>query len=130
MAGSNYFLDSNIIIDLFHGNEAVNNFINNNESISLPVIVVGELYFGAENSNNIKKHNKQVDDLITDFETVNIDFETAKYFAKIKSNLKKLGKPIPENDIWIAALTLQHNRILVTNDNHFSLVEKLKIKKI
>jgi tRNA(fMet)-specific endonuclease VapC len=130
MVGNKYFLDSNVVIDLFRGNKKTLEFIQQDNFILVPVIVLGELLFGAENSLNPTKHYKQVNDFISDFEIINIDKETAKAYAEIKANLKKIGKPIPDNDIWIAALSIQHKLILVTNDGHFTNVDHLKIKQI
>lgn len=130
MDGSKYFLDSNVIIDLFRGNKEIKEFIKEDNFVFVPVIVLGELLFGAENALNPNKHFKQVNDFILDYKIFNIDLETAKIYADIKAKLKKSGKPIPDNDIWIAALTIQHNFILVTNDAHFKNINLLKIKQI
>ena len=130
MDGNNYFLDSNIIIDLFRGNNKTATFITQNNAISIPVIVLGELLFGAENSVNPNKHFNQVNDFILNFKIFTIDEDTSKIYAKVKAKLKKAGKPIPDNDIWIAALALQHEFTLVTNDAHFKNINLLKIKHI
>lgn len=130
MDGNKHFLDSNIIIDLFRGNNEIEAFLKQNNSVSVPVIVVGELLFGVENALNPNKHFKQVKDFLFDFKTVNVDEETAKIYGEIKAKLKKAGKPIPDNDIWIASLSIQHNSILVTNDTHFKNINLLKTKQI
>ena len=57
------------------------------------------------------------------------DFETAQYYADLNKALRRLGKPIPTNDIWIAAQALQHNLTLDTLDQHFQHVPKLKLIK-
>ncbi len=54
---------------------------------------------------------------------------TCKHYGSIKASLKRNGKPIPENDIWISALAIQHNLTLATRDNHFKEVEGLKIEE-
>jgi len=58
-----------------------------------------------------------------------IDEETAKIYSKLKFQLKQKGTPIPENDIWIAALSKQYNIQLFTNDKHFGKINGLKLKK-
>jgi len=55
------------------------------------------------------------------------DIETATHYARIKNDLRLKGKPIPENDIWIAALALQHGLILATRDAHFGEVDGLTV---
>jgi tRNA(fMet)-specific endonuclease VapC len=61
---------------------------------------------------------------------LNCDRETAVVYGIIKSQLKKDGKPIPENDVWIAAIAMQHDLRLLTNDKHFDYVKTLKIEKL
>ena len=50
-------------------------------------------------------------------------------YGKIKTDLQEKGSPIPENDIWIAAIAKEHNFILVTRDIHFNAVQDLQIDK-
>ncbi|RYE41717.1 MAG: type II toxin-antitoxin system VapC family toxin [Sphingobacteriales bacterium] len=59
------------------------------------------------------------------YEVLHIDMETAGIYGGIKAKLRKKGTPIPENDIWIAAICQQYNLTLITRDNHFSHVEGL-----
>jgi tRNA(fMet)-specific endonuclease VapC len=54
-----------------------------------------------------------------------IDDETASRYAETRERLRARGKPLPENDIWIAALCQQYDRALVTRDGHFLQVEGL-----
>ncbi len=55
------------------------------------------------------------------------DVETARYYGDIKNQLRLKGRPLPENDIWIAAVALQHNLTLVTRDAHFQEIENLQV---
>ena len=61
---------------------------------------------------------------------LNVDQNTAQIYGKVKSELIKNDTPISENDIWIAALAIQHDLTLATNDNHFKKITTLKIKEI
>jgi tRNA(fMet)-specific endonuclease VapC len=56
---------------------------------------------------------------------LHIDENTATLYGSIKAALRKKGKPIPENDIWIAAIVQQHDLILITRDKHFSEIDNL-----
>lgn len=118
-------LDTNIIIDWFRGDTDTKLFLNNID-FEIPVIVIGELFYGAENSSNKEKHFEQIRKFSEEFTIINSTDETAKMYALIKSELKKQGKPIPENDIWIAAIAVENNKSLVTNDRHFSSISNLK----
>lgn len=55
------------------------------------------------------------------------DAETAQHYGQIKNRLRAKGKPLPENDIWIAALALQYGLVLVTRDAHFNKITSLSV---
>lgn len=57
------------------------------------------------------------------------DAETAQHYGRIKQGLRRRGRPIPENDLWIAATALQHQLVLVTRDDHFYLIEGLATER-
>jgi tRNA(fMet)-specific endonuclease VapC len=130
MAGNRFFLDSNIIIDIFHAKKEINKFLADKNTICIPVIVLGELLYGAENALDPARHFSQVENFIKEYAIVDIDSNSAEIYSKVKHRLRKLGKPIPDNDIWIAALAMQHNAILLTNDAHFKNIEALEFKQI
>jgi tRNA(fMet)-specific endonuclease VapC len=60
---------------------------------------------------------------------LNCDKDTAQQYGIVKNKLLDKGKPIPENDIWIAAVAMQNDLILVTRDGHFNEIEELKFEK-
>lgn len=55
--------------------------------------------------------------------------DTATIYGQVKQQIMSKGRPIPENDIWIAATALQHNLTLVTRDDHFQAVDNLNLEK-
>jgi tRNA(fMet)-specific endonuclease VapC len=57
-----------------------------------------------------------------------ITSEVAEQFAHIFANLRRKGRPIDTNDIWIAAIARVHNLVVVTNDEHFQYVEGLQVE--
>jgi tRNA(fMet)-specific endonuclease VapC len=123
-----YLLDTNIVIALFASDANVQIKLSQAGEVSIASIVFGELYYGARNSGRVEANVQRVDELAASGVIINCDVETAQHYAIIKSNLKSKGKPIPENDIWIAALALQYNLTLVTRDNHFHTVDNLVIE--
>ena len=127
MTGNNYLLDSNIIIAIFKGNKVFAEKISNEESIFLSSIVLGELYTGINRVSNKSKHLKILNDFLDLCKVVNIDSTTAKFYGETMAALHKKGKPIPTNDVWIAAIALQNNFTLITNDKHFKEVTNLKV---
>lgn len=120
-------IDTNIAIKLLNGDEAINSCLSKYSEICLPVIVVGELVFGALNSKraeqNLARHKK----LIEKVSILEISEITANTYAKTRLALKKMGKPIPENDLWIASLCIEHKLPLISDDGHFKEVEHLAL---
>lgn len=121
-------LDSNIIIDFFRNKKGIADEIFKIESIYVPVIVVGELYYGAYLSGRLEDQLGVIENFFRKVSILQIDAETAKIYSRLKFQLKQKGTPIPENDIWIASLSQQHNIELFTNDNHFDKIDGLKLK--
>ena len=91
----------------------------------LPVPVVGELRYGALNSRRSAENLAEVERLVARCRVLDITATTAAVYARLRLALKEKGKPIPENDLWIAALCVEHQVPLVTLDGHFDAVEEL-----
>lgn len=130
MSGKRFLIDTNIIVDFFKGDQVIKEKLSANE-IFIPSIVIGELYFGAYTSSiftNQRKRLKEIFDFISKYPILEVDKNTSEHYGKIKSQLKLKGYPIPENDIWIAAIVLQHNLTIVTKDKHFNKIEELVIE--
>ena len=89
-------------------------------------VTVGELYYGARRSGRVKANMERVDEFAAESMVLSCDVETAKRYGEIKAQLRKRGRPIPENDIWVAALALQHDLTLVSRDEHFGQVQSLR----
>jgi tRNA(fMet)-specific endonuclease VapC len=123
-----YLLDSNIIIALFASENAVLDAVQEAEEVFIPSIVVGELYYGAQKSSKRQANVARVDSFVKVNVILDCNQETARWYGLIKQQLQVKGRPIPENDIWIAALALQHELTLVTRDSHFNEVSSLNIE--
>ena len=126
MPNGKFFLDTNISVYFPNGNNSVVEAFRQHVNINLPLITVGELLFGAKNSGKPEENLRAYRDFIGQFTTILPTTETAEIYSAIKFNLKKKGRPIPENDIWIAAITAEHSATLVTNDSHFESVDDLR----
>jgi tRNA(fMet)-specific endonuclease VapC len=68
----------------------------------------------------------RIDEFAVNSVVLGCDIETAHWYGEIKNILRLKGRPLPENDIWIASIALQHNLTLITRDAHFNEIEKLK----
>jgi len=121
-------LDTNAYRALDDGNEKLASIVRTTVNIGIPIIVLGELYHG------IFAGTRQEENLfkLTRFlgtsrpELLDIDEMTAKAFGEIAAELKRIGRPIQQNDIWIAALCKQYGYTLATNDSGFSQVTGLE----
>ena len=128
MTGNSILLDTNIVIELFKGNPTVTASMETQKSVNIPFAVLGELYLGAYRSSNPKKHIKQINDFLGKCNVLIADSETANNYALIKTGLLNKGKPIPENDIWIAATAKQLELLLITRDKHFNEIDGISIE--
>ena len=126
MSGKKFLLDTNIIIGLFANDSQIVNQLQSNISTFIPIIALGELHYGAEQSKNKEANLKQIEKFTHSSNTLECNEETAKFYGQIKSKLKSQGTPIPENDIWIAALSFQYDLIVATRDKHFQHIKGLK----
>jgi tRNA(fMet)-specific endonuclease VapC len=122
-----YLLDTNIIIDLFNGDDAVIKKISRADEVFVPNIAIGELYYGSFGSKKTKNNLKRLEEFTIASSVINTGIETARVYGYIKNELKKKGTPIPENDIWIAALAKQHSLKLLTRDKHFKFIANIDV---
>ena len=98
------------------------------EILYLPSMVLGELCYGAHRSRSPDKALAQVLAFLRLCMTVAPDETTAQYYGRIKAELAAAGTPIPDNDIWLAALALVEYRVpLATRDGHFAAVAELTV---
>ncbi len=95
---------------------------------SVPIITMGELYAAAENSAHVQANLQRFAEFAGRRDVLLCDEQTARQYAKIAQLLRKKGRPIPQNDMWIAALAMQHGLTLVTRDAHFSHIDGLLIQ--
>jgi tRNA(fMet)-specific endonuclease VapC len=122
-------LDTNIVIRLFKNDPLVTKRLTILSTIYLPTPVIAELLFTAINSSRPKENLKNYNEFIDDCNVLNITRETASYYSAIRLELKKKGRPIPENDLWIASICKEHNLPLVTGDAHFDNINGLEVMR-
>lgn len=114
-----FLLDTNIVIALFANEATIKDNLGDAEEVFVPSIVIGELFYGARKSTRSKENLARIDELALASVVLGCDVETARKYGEIKNGLRSKGHPIPENDIWIAAIVAQHNLTLVSRDAHF-----------
>jgi len=121
-----YLLDANIIIALFADEAIVKEHLAQADEVFTSAIVLGELCFGAYKSGRVKENLARIDEYAANNVVLGCDVDTAYRYGEIKNMLQRKGRPIPGNDIWIAAIALQHDLTLITRDTHFDEIDSLK----
>ena len=96
------------------------------EHLAIPVIVLGEYRLGIAQSRHRASYENWLREWIAAVNVLDIDEETTHSYSAIGLQLKKKGKPIPSNDLWIAALCRQHSLPLLSRDRHFDFVSGLQ----
>lgn len=123
-------LDSNIAILILNRDSSIIDLLKWIGTYYLPITVCGELLYGAENSARADENLPKYKAFIHKSKILEINLPIAREYVVVRKKLRKLGRPIPENDIWIAA-TCKVNKIgLATRDQHFSYVSGLKTVKV
>src|SRR6266496_543689 len=123
MAGD-VLLDTNIVIAFFANDGPVLSHIAQ-VNFLIPSIVLGELYAGARKSARPAENLARIDAMIPRSIVLSCDHTTAQLYGSIKQVLRAKGRPIPENDIWIAAVAQQYGLTLASRDAHFDEVQAL-----
>jgi len=122
-----FLLDTNIIIALFDNDSSVINSLTDANEVFVPIIALGELYYGAHKSKYVVKNTVRINKFAESSSVLICDTETSRMYGEIKNDLRAKGRPIPENDIWIAAIAKKNEIILVSRDEHFKEVKGLSI---
>ena len=121
-------LDTSAYSEFNRGNESLREFFKTENDLVLPLIVIGELRAGFSIGTKPKTNERLLRTFLDspNVDTITLSDSTTKEFAQIFASLRKAGKPIGTNDMWIAALCIEHNLPLLTLDKDFSHIEKLK----
>lgn len=123
----NYLLDTNIIIALFKAEPTVQAHLRQADEVFVSSIALGELNFGAQKSERARENLARIEEFAEANTILDCDAATARVYGQVKNALRLEGRPLPENDIWIAAIALQHNLTLATRDEHFQEIDGLTL---
>jgi tRNA(fMet)-specific endonuclease VapC len=119
-------VDTNALSAAADDDPAVNAILSRADQMAIPVIVLGEYRHGIAQSRHRASYENWLNGLLRDCIVLDITEPTTRRYAEINLELKHLGKPIPTNDLWIAALCRQHALPLLSRDRHFDLVAGTK----
>lgn len=118
-------LDTIAVSALLAGEPSLEEMLTGTSRHHLPTVVVGEYRYGLERSRLRDRLEELLTLLISDSVVLPIDLATTAQYAKVRDELRRQGTPIPENDVWIAALARQHGLPVVSRDEHFDHVPRL-----
>jgi len=120
-------LDTNRLTDLFEGDAALAEWLGTCDEVWLPLFVLAEIKAGFYGGTGQHRNEILLNRLLAK-STVDVLMpgrETAEHYARLFVQLKRAGTPIADNDLWIAALALEHDLLLVTRDRHFRSIPQL-----
>ncbi len=123
-------LDTNAVSALFNGDPQILEYAAKAERVFLSTVVIGELQAGFYIGSKVRENQALLEKLLSrsTVEILPVTSETADYYGRVVVALRKAGHPIPVNDLWIAAQTLEQGAILISYDKHFAHVPGLRVK--
>ena len=122
-------LDTNIYCDFAEGlPDAVDAIATYGQSIFIPSVVIGELFFGFMKGSRQQFNEKKLRQVVSrlKIEIIDVNTDVARKYAMIYLSLQERGIKIPINDVWIAACCMEVGGILLTRDKHFELVDQIE----
>lgn len=123
-----FCLDTNIAVAFLNGNPSVVERIRLAQRVALPLPVIGELLYGAKKSGLKESNLLRFREFIRACDCIEPSTQAAETYSDFKLHPKKAGTPIPENDIWIAAIADVAGLTLVTDDKHFNNLPGLQME--
>jgi tRNA(fMet)-specific endonuclease VapC len=120
-------LDTNAYVGFKRNEVETVEIIVRSEQILFSPVVLGELMFGFRNGTRFKENMDDLNRFLAHeaVELVKIGKIASDRYSRIAAQLKRQGTPIPTNDIWIAAQTMEHGAELITSDHHFEKINGL-----
>ena len=120
-------LDTNRYTDLCRGDVSAVEAIELADEVWLPFIVLGELRAGFAVGTQGPRNEAVLRRFLLKSRVAVLyaDDQTTHHYAAVYRQLRKQGTPIPTNDMWIAALVLQHSLVLFARDTHFDVLPQL-----
>jgi tRNA(fMet)-specific endonuclease VapC len=119
-------LDTNALSAVVDDQPGITEALGQAATVAIPVIVLGEYRFGIAQSRRRAHCERWLNASLPAYDVLEVNEETASLYAEIRWGLKTAGRPIPSNDVWIAALCRQHRMTLLSRDRHFDAVGGLR----
>ena len=122
-------LDTNRLSDLFRGDTELASFLETVDTVYIPLVVLAEIKAGFYSGNQQNRNAGILRGFLAQpaVRVVCPGVETAEHYARIFAKLRQAGTPVPDNDLWIAALAFEHGFALITRDRHFLSIPGLRV---
>jgi len=120
-------IDTNRLTDLLQGDARLAERLGACDEVWVPLVVLGEIKAGLHGGTQRHRNEALLQRFLAKA-TVSVLLpgrETAEHYARIFVQLKRAGTPVPDNDLWLAALALEHDLTLITRDRHFERISQL-----
>lgn len=120
-------LDANRYVDLCRNVTEIVELVRCAEHVALPLVVIAELRAGFRLGSRSEENERSLHRLLQEPRVAILvpDLTTTHVYADLFSDLRRRGTPIPTNDLWIAALVIQHGFALATRDAHFERIPRV-----
>jgi tRNA(fMet)-specific endonuclease VapC len=119
-------LDTNALSAFADEEPGIEAALRDAEFLALPVVTLGEYRYGIAQSRYHEEYEAWLNDLLAECQVLEITEPTTKFYAGVQNELREAGKPIPANDIWIAAHCRQYKLPLLSRDHHFDFVRGIR----
>lgn len=120
-------LDTSAYVSFKRDHRGITRLLRSADRILLPTVVLGELLAGFAFGSRTRQNRQDLDQFINTHRVsvVPLAEHTAERYAIIYSYLRKKGRPVPANDMWIAAFAMEHGAVVVTCDSHFKFIDQV-----
>lgn len=124
---SRYCLDTVAYSHFKRGEKRITDILDSAEWVGIPTIVIGELCAGFRQGSGFESNTAELNAFLDlpVVETLPVDRQVADLFGEILTDLRRIARPVPTNDIWIAATCARHGATLLTWDAHFRLIPRV-----
>lgn len=120
-------VDSNAYVALCSGDVNAASLIGSFQTVFLPVVALGELLYGAGASGRARENRRKVIEFASKCTLLEVTGEVAERYSELRLQLRSAGRPIPDNDVWIAAACIAAGVPLITRDGHFAQLSTLRV---
>lgn len=122
-------IDTNAYSSANRGDSSIVKFFNSSNTLLVPTIVLGELRAGFEHGSRSAINHRELNVFLLQPNTdiLHVTEKTTVHYGEIFASLRKFGRPINTNDIWIAAICIENNLPLLTLDSDFQHIKGLRL---